>query len=100
MVPTGWPRLRWLLGGLWFVAEESALRVIRYGSGLAAAAVALAVVDQVGTSDDSSQVSLLLLVAAAGFGFAAPRRAWVPANAVGDVGSGPVSRTKARGLAP
>jgi hypothetical protein len=106
VVPTGWPRLRWLLGGLWFVAEESARRVIRYGSGLAAAAVALAVVDQVGTSDDSSQVSLLLLlVAAAGFGFAAPRRAWVAgivlgsAVAVSEISVAAWSLDRARGTA-
>jgi hypothetical protein len=83
-VPAGRPRVRWLIGGLWFVAKESPMRIIGYGLGLAAAAAALATVDRLGTSDDSGQVSLLLLlVAAAALGFAAPRRAWATGLVLG-----------------
>jgi ABC-type multidrug transport system fused ATPase/permease subunit len=77
-VPPGGRRLAWLAGGLWFVAKESAMRTIGYGLGLAVAVAALVTVDRIGTSDDSSQVSLLvLLVGAAVLGLVAPRWAWL-----------------------
>lgn len=84
MVPAGRARLAWLAGGMWFVMRESAPRVLVYGIGVAAAAAALVVVDRLGTSDDSAQVSLLvLLVGTAVLGFAAPRWAWLSALLVG-----------------
>jgi hypothetical protein len=44
-VPAGWPRLRWLAGGLWLAAREGATMMIskvvyRFGAGAVAAAVA------------------------------------------------------------
>jgi hypothetical protein len=83
-VPPGGRRLAWLAGGLWFVAKESAMRKVGYGLGLAVAVAALVTVDRLGTSDDSSQVSLLvLLVGAAVLGFAAPRWAWLAGLVLG-----------------
>ncbi|MEV5721726.1 hypothetical protein AB0L41_48415 [Amycolatopsis mediterranei] len=84
MVPPGRARWAWLVGGMWFVMRESALRVVAYGAGVAAAAATLILVDRSGTSDDSSQVSLLVLLAgAAVLGFAAPRWAWLSALLLG-----------------
>lgn len=80
-VPPG-RRRKWLAGGVWFVLREG--RVPGYLAGVAAAVAALVVVDRLGTSDDSSQVSLLvLLVGAAALGFAVPRWAWLSALLVG-----------------
>jgi hypothetical protein len=84
VLPPGRRRLAWLIGGLWFVAKESAVRMIGYGLGLAVAVALLVAVDRIGTSDDSSQVSMLvLLVTAAGLGFLAPRWAWLAGLALG-----------------
>ncbi|MFB9237200.1 hypothetical protein ACFFWC_16825 [Plantactinospora siamensis] len=83
-VPPGRRRSRWLAGGLWYVGKETVRHRLAYGLGLALAAVALVVVDRLGTSDDAGQVSLLvLLVTAAGSGFAAPRRAWIAGLVIG-----------------
>ena len=84
MVPAGWRRLNWLAGGMWFVLKEGVMRRSGYWLGLLAAVAALVVVDRMGTSDDAGQVSMLVLLAgAAVLGFAAPRRAWLPALALG-----------------
>jgi hypothetical protein len=78
MVPPGRRRIGWLIGGLWFVVREGAMRGLRYGLGLLVAVAALVGIDRIGTSDDSAQVSLLvLLVGAATLGFVAPRWAWM-----------------------
>lgn len=78
VVPAGGRRLAWLAGALWFVLRENAPRVTGYVAGTGAAVTALVVVDRLGTSDDSAQVSLLvLLVGAAALGFAAPCWAWL-----------------------
>jgi hypothetical protein len=83
-VPAGIRRIAWLTGGLWFVVKESAMRIVGYGLGLAVAVAALVTVDRIGTSDDSSQVSLLvLLVGAAALGFVAPRWAWLAGLVLG-----------------
>ena len=83
-VPPGRRRWVWLAGGLWFVIREGAMGKRGYGLGLAAAVAILVAVDRVGTSDDSGQVSLLvLLVGAAGLGFAAPRWAWLAGLVLG-----------------
>jgi hypothetical protein len=84
VVPSGRRRRLWLSGGLWFVAREVVVYRFRYGLAVTGAVAAVAAVDRMGTSDDSSQVSLLvLLVAASALGFAVPRRAWVAGLAVG-----------------
>lgn len=78
VVPAGRRRLAWLAGAMWFVARENAPRVTGYVAGLGGAVAALVMVDRLGTSDDSTKVSLLLLlVSAAALGFAAPRWAWL-----------------------
>ena len=60
------------------------MRVMWYGLGLAAAVAALVTIDRIGTSDDSSQISMLvLLLGAAVLGFVAPRRAWVAGLVLG-----------------
>jgi hypothetical protein len=83
-VPPGARRVAWLVGGLWFAVKESAMRTVGYGLGLAIAVAVLVTVDRIGTSDDSSQVSLLvLLVGAAGLGFVAPRWAWLAGLVLG-----------------
>ncbi len=83
-VPAGRARRAWLIGGMWFVMRESAGRVAAYAAGVVVSVAALVVVDRLGTSDDSSQVSLLvLLVGAAALGYAAPRRAWLSALLLG-----------------
>jgi hypothetical protein len=85
-VPPGGRRVAWLTGGLWFVVKESAMRMVGYGLGLAVAVAVLVTVDRIGTSDDSSQVSLLvLLVGAAVLGFVAPRWAWLAGLVLGSV---------------
>jgi len=61
-VPPGRQRLAWLAGGAWFALREGVLRRSGYGLGLAAAVA----VDRIGRSDDSSQVSMLVLLAGAG----------------------------------
>jgi hypothetical protein len=84
VVPPGPRRTAWLLGGVWFVVKESVMRLLGYGLGLAAAVAALVTIDRIGTSDDSSQVSLLvLLVGSAVLGFVAPRWAWVAGLVIG-----------------
>ena len=86
VVPAGWRRLAWLAGGMWFMLKEGVMRRSEYGLALLAALAALVVVDRIGKSDDSSQVSMLVLVACAGtLGFAFPRRAWLSALALGSV---------------
>jgi hypothetical protein len=83
-VAPGWRRLAWLAGGLWFVMKESAMRTVGYGLGLAVTVAVLVRVDRIGTSDDSGQVSLLvLLVGAAVLGFVAPRWAWLAGLVLG-----------------
>jgi hypothetical protein len=83
-VPPGARRVAWLTGGLWFVVKESAMRMAGYGLGLAVAVAVLVTVDRIGTSDDSGQVSLLvLLVGAAVLGFVAPRWAWLAGLVLG-----------------
>ncbi len=83
-VPSGRRRRRWLAGGVWFVTKELVMRERRYDLGVLAAVAALVAVDRIGTSDDSSQVSLLvLLVGAAALGFALPRRAWLTGLIIG-----------------
>jgi len=83
-LPPGARRIAWLIGGFWFVAKESAVRMVGYGLGLAVAVAVLVTVDRIGASDDSSQVSLLvLLVGAAALGFAAPRWAWLAGLVLG-----------------
>jgi hypothetical protein len=83
-IPPGRRRVAWLTGGLWFALKESAIRRVGYGLGLAAAVAVLVTVDRIGTSDDSSQVSLLvLLVTAIGLGFVAPRWAWLAGLVLG-----------------
>ncbi len=75
-------RLRWLAGGIWFVVRESP--VIWYGPALALAAAALVTVDRIGTSDDSGQVSLAVLLLGSGLlGCAAPRLAWLAGLVLG-----------------
>lgn len=79
-------RRRWarLVGGLWFVVKENAMRVLGYGSGLGAAVAVLVTVHRIGSSDDSGQVSLLVpLVGAGTLGFAAPRWAWLSGVVLG-----------------
>ena len=77
-------RTRWLAGGLWFVARESVRRPAGDLTALAVAVAALIVLDRLGTSDDSGQVILLVLLAGAALlGFAAPRWAWLPGLALG-----------------
>jgi hypothetical protein len=77
-------RTRWLAGGLWFVARESVRRPAGYLIALAVALTALLTVDHLGTSDDSGQVTLLLLLATAALlGFTAPRWAWLAGLALG-----------------
>jgi hypothetical protein len=67
-------RIAWVTGGLWFVVKESAVRTVGYASRLAVAVAVLVTMDRISTSDDSSQVSLLVLLAgAAALGFVAPR---------------------------
>jgi hypothetical protein len=83
LVPAGRRRLAWLAGGFWFVGRE-AVREMRYGLGVAASAVGVAALGWFGTSDDSSQVVLAVMLAAAALlGFAVPRRAWLAAAVVG-----------------
>ncbi len=83
-VPVGWRRFSWLMGGLWFVFREAMVRAIGYVVGLVIAAAALITVDRLGTSDDSGQVSLAVLVAGAGaLGFLAPRWAWLAGLVLG-----------------
>ncbi|MFL6111713.1 MAG: hypothetical protein ACJ786_10220 [Catenulispora sp.] len=83
-VPGGWRRVKWLAGGVWFVLTEGAMRRLVYGLGLAVAAALLVGVDRAGTSDDSGQVSLLVLLAgAAVLGAVAPRWAWLAALVLG-----------------
>ena len=84
MIPPGRARRAWLIGGMWFVMRESSRRVVLYAAGVACAVSVLVVVDRVGTSDDSAQVSLLvLLIGGAVLGFAAPRRAWLSGLSLG-----------------
>jgi hypothetical protein len=84
VVAAGRQRRVWLAGGLWFVVKESAMRVLGYGCGLGAAVAVLVTVDRIGTSDDSSQVSLLVLLAgAAVLGFTTPRWAWLSGVVLG-----------------
>ncbi|MBO0871749.1 MAG: hypothetical protein J2P15_24620 [Micromonosporaceae bacterium] len=84
VVPPGWRRTRWVASGLWFVAREGAMRMVGYAVGLLAAAATLVVIDRIGSSDDSGQVSMLvLLLGAAALGFASPRWAWLAALVVG-----------------
>lgn len=84
MVPPGRARRAWVIGGMWFVMRESSRRVVAYAAGVIVSVAVLVVVDRWGTSDDSSQVSLLvLLVGAAALGYAAPRRAWLSALVLG-----------------
>jgi hypothetical protein len=60
------------------------MRVMGYAAGLLGAVTTLVVVDRVGTSDDSGQVAMLvLLLGAAALGFAAPRWAWLAAIVTG-----------------
>ena len=60
------------------------MRVLGYGLGLAAAVAAVLTIDRIGTVDDSSQVSMLvLLVGSAALGCVAPRRAWVAVLVIG-----------------
>jgi hypothetical protein len=55
-----------------------------YGGGLAVAAVAVVLVDARGRSEDAGQATLLLLLmAAAVLGFAAPRVAWLAGLVLG-----------------
>jgi hypothetical protein len=80
------PRRRkaWLAGGLWFVAKETAMWALGYGCGLGAGVAVLVTVDRIGNSDDSSQVSMVvLLVGALVLGFAAPRWAWLSGVVLG-----------------
>lgn len=84
VLPPGWRRFAWIVGGFLFVAKESAMRMVGYGLGLAAAVALVVTVDRIGTSDDSSQVALLvLLLCAAVLGFLAPRWAWLAGLIVG-----------------
>jgi hypothetical protein len=83
-LPPGHRRSAWLIGGLWFVGKESAMRILPYGLGLGAATAVLLTIDRIGTSDDSGQVTLLvLLTGTAALGFAAPRFAWLSGLAMG-----------------
>lgn len=83
-LPQGRQRRAWLTGGMWFVLRENSGRMAAYGTGVAIAVTALVAVDRLGTSDDSSQVSLLVLLAGAtALGFAAPRQAWLSALLLG-----------------
>jgi hypothetical protein len=83
-VPPGRRRVAWLVGGVWFIAKESLMRLLWYGLGLLLAVVLVVGLDRVGTSDDSTMVVLLaLLVTAALLGFAAPRRAWLAGLVIG-----------------
>jgi hypothetical protein len=84
VVAPGWRRVAWVVGGLWFVAREGAMRAVGYAAGLLVAVTALVVVDRIGTSDDSGQVAMLvLLLGAAALGFASPRWAWLAAIVLG-----------------
>jgi hypothetical protein len=83
LVPAGRRRWAWLAGGFWFVGREVVWEM-RYGLGVAASAVLVAALGWFGTSDDSSQVVLaVMLVSVALLGFAVPRRAWLAAVLVG-----------------
>jgi hypothetical protein len=100
-VPPGWRRLRWLAGGAWFVLREGVMRRLGYGLGLLAALAALVIVDRIGRSDDAGQVSMMVLLAGAGaLGYAAPRRAWLPALALGSALAVAEMTWAALGLAP
>jgi hypothetical protein len=82
--PPGVRRIAWVTGGLRFVLKESAVRIVGYALGLAVAVEVVVTVDRIGTSGDSSQVSLLvLLVGAAALGFVAPRWAWLAGLVLG-----------------
>jgi hypothetical protein len=101
VLPPGRRRSAWLTGGLWFVVKESAMRRFGYGLGLAAAVAVLVTVDRIGTSDDSAQVSLLvLLVGAATLGFAAPRLAWLAGLVLGSAIAVSAMAYAARGPTP
>jgi hypothetical protein len=77
-------RAAWIAGGVWFVIGQSWLRVGGYLVGVVAAAAVVAAVDRIGTSDDSGQVSLaVLLLVAVLMGIAAPRLAWLTGLVVG-----------------
>lgn len=83
LAPAGRRRWAWLAGGFWFVGREVTWKM-RYGLGVAASAVLVAALGWLGTSDDSSQVVLaVMLMSVALLGFAVPRRAWLAAVLVG-----------------
>ncbi len=83
-VPAGRARMAWIVGGMWFVVKENAMRRLGYLVGLVAGAAVLVVVDRLGTSDDAGQVSLLVLLCVSGvLGFAAPRLAWLAGLVIG-----------------
>jgi len=101
VVAPGWRRFAWIAGGFLFVARESAMRVVGYGLGLAVAVALVATLDRIGTSDDSGQVVLLvLLVCAAALGFIAPRWAWLAGLVVGSAVAVTAMATAAWGPAP
>ena len=84
VVPAGARRVRWLMGGVWFVAREAARENIAYLLGVAAAAGTVGVLDEFARSDDSSQVVMAALLAGtAALGCLRPRRAWWTAAIVG-----------------
>jgi hypothetical protein len=83
-VPAGRARWAWLAGGIWFVAWQVLVYRCGYWLALGGAAAVVTVLNWVGTSDDSGQVVMAaLLAAAAGLGWAVPRRAWLSALVIG-----------------
>jgi hypothetical protein len=85
-VPPGRERWAWLASGAWYMAREIVKYRCAYWLALAAAAGAVGVLNGIGTSDDASQVVMAaLLSAAAGLGWAMPRRAWLAGIVLGSV---------------
>jgi len=83
-VPPGRARWAWLAGGMWFVARQVLVYRCVYWLALCGAAALVTVLNWIGTSDDAPQVVLaVLLAAAAGLGWSAPRRAWLSALVIG-----------------
>jgi hypothetical protein len=83
-VPPGRARWAWLAGGMWFVAGQVLVYRCAYWLALFGAAALVTVLNWIGTSDDAPQVVLaVLLAAAAGLGWAAPRRVWLSGLVIG-----------------
>jgi hypothetical protein len=71
-------RVRWLMGGFWFVWREALMRPVLYGAGLLIGTAVVVTADRVGDSDDAGPVVLMvLLLTSAALGCVAPRRAWL-----------------------